>query len=170
MRALFRHLRSKSFPMVPRAHQFIEIWPFNSPSKVSKVHQDSLSQNGSCLGSVSFHSLTLPRTSLNSQECVVIPGLSLGPHSSNAFAFTPELPSFWLATLQPLALVTSPKLGLRHPHWGIKFLTIAPSSHKMFFIFVMNMILDQHIVINFHEFFFNMDLILNELDFFTLFI
>jgi hypothetical protein len=33
-------------------------------------------------------------------------------------------------------------------------------------IFVMNMILDKHIVINFHEFFFNMHVLLNELEFF----
>jgi hypothetical protein len=30
----------------------------------------------------------------------------------------------------------------------------------------MNMILDQYVVINFHEFFFNMQIILNELEFF----
>jgi hypothetical protein len=41
------------------------------------------------------------------------PGLPLGPHPSNVFAFAPGLPSFWPATLQPLALVASPKLGLR---------------------------------------------------------
>ncbi len=104
MRAHFRHLRSKSFPMLPRAQQSIEIWPFNSPFEISGVHRDSLSQNGSCLGSVSVHSLTLPRTSLNSRECVVTPKLSFGPHPSNAFAFAPGLPSFWLATLPCLCL------------------------------------------------------------------
>ncbi len=39
----------------------------------------------------------------------------------------------------------------------VKSLTIAPPPHKVIFwdnIFLMNMILDQHIVINFHEFFF----------------
>jgi hypothetical protein len=95
MRAHFRHLRFKSFPMVWRAQQSIETCPFNSPSEISGVHQDS-SQNGSCLGSVnvSVHSLTLPRTSLNSREYVVTPELP-----SNAFAFVPRLPFFWLATL-----------------------------------------------------------------------
>jgi len=29
------------------------------------------------------------------------PGLPLGPHSCNAFALNPGLPSSWLATLQP---------------------------------------------------------------------
>ncbi len=77
------------------------------------------------------HSLTLSYTFLHSRECVVTPGLPLGPHPSNAFVFVPRLPSFWLATLpclcldsrassllgpqpcNPFALVASPKLGLR---------------------------------------------------------
>ncbi len=101
MRSHFRHLRFKSFPTVPRAQQSMAIWPFNSHSEVSGVHRDSLSHNGSCLGSVSAHSLTLPRTSLNSQEYVMTPGLPLGPHPSNAFAFAPELPSFWLLGFLP---------------------------------------------------------------------
>jgi hypothetical protein len=58
----------------------------------------------SCLGSVSAHSLTLPRTSLDSREYVMTPGLPLRLHPSNAFAFAPGLPSFWLATLQCLCL------------------------------------------------------------------
>jgi hypothetical protein len=114
IQAHFRHLRSKSFPMVLRAQQSIEIWPFNLPSEISRVHQDSLSQNGSCLGSVSVHSLTLPRTSLDSRECVVTFELPLGPHPSNVFTFAPRFPSSWLVTLQPLALVASQKLGLQH--------------------------------------------------------
>jgi hypothetical protein len=96
MRAHFRHLRFKNFLMVSKAQQSIEIWPFNSHSEVSGVHRNSLSQNGSCLGSVSAHSLTLPRTSLDSREYVMIPRFPLGPHPSNAFAFAPGLPSFWL--------------------------------------------------------------------------
>jgi hypothetical protein len=46
---------------------------------------------------------------------------------------------------------------------------MAPPPHKVIFlnnIFVMNMILIQHIVINFHEFFFDMHIILNELELF----
>jgi hypothetical protein len=127
MRAHFRYLRSKSFPMVPRAQQSIEIWPFNSPSEVSGVHRDSLSQIGSCLGNVRAHSLTLSYTFLHSRECVVTPGLPLGPQPSNAFAFTlglpsllacnlamllPRLPGFLPlgpATLQPLCLGRKPK-------------------------------------------------------------
>ncbi len=122
MQAHFRYLRLKSFPTVPRAQQSIEIWPFNLHFEVSGVHRDSLSQNGSCLGGVSTHSLTLPRTSLDSWEYVMTPGLPLGPHPSNALPLLPGfLPldsraSFLLipATLQPFALVASPKLGLRH--------------------------------------------------------
>jgi hypothetical protein len=131
MRAHFRHLRSKIFSMVLRALQFIEIWPFNSPSEVLEVHRDSLSQIGSCLGNVRAHSLTLSYTFSHSRECVVTPGLPLGPHPSNAFAFAPGLPSFWACNLamplprfpsflplglqpcNPFALVASPKLGLR---------------------------------------------------------
>jgi hypothetical protein len=115
MRAHFRPLRFKSFPTVPIAQQSIEIWPFNSHSEVSGVHRDSLSQNGSCLGSVSAHSLTLPRTSLDSQasswpapfQCLCL--------CSRASFFFDSRASFLLtpATLQPLALVASPKLGLR---------------------------------------------------------
>jgi hypothetical protein len=40
--------------------------------------------------------------------------LPFGLQPCNAFAFTPGLPSSWPATLQPLALVASQKLGLRH--------------------------------------------------------
>jgi hypothetical protein len=56
----------------------------------------------------------------------------------------------------------------------VKSLTIAPPPRKVIFldnIFVINMILEQHIVINFHEFFFNMHIILNELEcFYTTYI
>jgi hypothetical protein len=100
MRAHFRHLRFKSFSMGSKAQQSIEIWPFNSHSEISGVHRDSLSQNGSCLGSVSAHSLTLP------MPLPLLPGFL--PFDSRAsFLLTPT-------TLQPLALVASPKLGLRH--------------------------------------------------------
>jgi len=64
--------------------------------------------------------------------------------------------------------------------WGLELLTstlksqvfnYCTTTHKVIFsdkIFVMNMILDQHIIINFHELFFNMHIVLNELEFFTL--
>jgi hypothetical protein len=43
-----------------------------------------------------------------------LPGfLPFGLQPCHAFALIPGLPSSWLATLQPLALVASPKLGLR---------------------------------------------------------
>ncbi len=105
------------------------MWPFNAPFEVLGVHRDSLSQNGNCLGSVSAHSLTLPRTSLDSREYVMTPGFPLGshpsnafafapgfplgPHPSNAFAFAPELPSFWLPGFFPLDSrnIATPCLG-----------------------------------------------------------
>jgi hypothetical protein len=40
--------------------------------------------------------------------------LPFGLQPCHAFAVTLGLPSSWLATLQPLALVASPKLGLQH--------------------------------------------------------
>jgi len=39
----------------------------------------------------------------------VTPRLFLGPHPCNAFALTPELPSSWPATLQPLFFGHEPK-------------------------------------------------------------
>jgi hypothetical protein len=108
MRAHFRHLRFKSFP--------------------PGVHRDSLSQNGSCLGSVSVHSLTLPCT-LGSMYVMWLPGfllvrtlvlplpwlpgfLLLGLQSFKAFALTPGLPSSWPATLQPLCLGRESKASI----------------------------------------------------------
>jgi hypothetical protein len=84
MRAHFRHLRFKSFPFILRAPQSIEIWPLKSVSEVSGVHRDSISQSGSCLGSVRVHSLTLSYTP-GSPWC-----------DSRA--------SLWPAPLQPLCL------------------------------------------------------------------
>ncbi len=49
------------------------------------------------------HSLTLPGV------CDVTSRRPLGPHPCNAFALIPELPSSWLATLQPLCLGREPK-------------------------------------------------------------
>jgi hypothetical protein len=68
--------------------------PCNCALKIQESIWDSNFHNGSSLGSVRIHSLTffaLPRA------CDV----TLGPPS-------------WPATLQPLALVTSPSLGLQH--------------------------------------------------------
>jgi hypothetical protein len=72
--------------------------------------------------------------------------LPLGPHPSNAFAFTLELPPFWLATLpclyldsrassllgpqpcNPFALVASPKLGLRQSQYYEAFIMFKAST------------------------------------------
>jgi hypothetical protein len=69
--------------------------PYNCGLKIQESIWDSNSHNGSSLGRVRVHSLTLFALL---GACDVI-------HRS---------PS-WLATLQPLALVASPRLGLRHP-------------------------------------------------------
>ncbi len=67
---------------------------------------------------------------------------------------------------------------LRLQMWGLEFLIFTlrnqilnhcTSTHKVIFlnnIFVMNMLLDQHIIINFPEYFFNMHIVQNELEFF----
>jgi hypothetical protein len=66
--------------------------PYNDALKIWESIWNSNSQNGSSLGSVRVHSLTLFAF-------------------SGACDVTPELPSR-PATLQPFALVTSPRLGL----------------------------------------------------------
>jgi len=52
--------------------QAIEFWPLKLLSEVLGVHWDSISQSGSCLGSVKVHSPTLSYTpgSLWSDSCV----------------------------------------------------------------------------------------------------
>jgi len=50
MRAHFRYLRSKSFPMIYKTPQVIEFWPLQSPFEDSGFHQDSNSQSGTPLG------------------------------------------------------------------------------------------------------------------------
>jgi hypothetical protein len=67
--------------------------PCNRALKIQESIWDSNTQHGSSLGSVRVHSLTLFAL--------------LG-----ACDVTPRFPS-WLATLQTLALVASPRLGLR---------------------------------------------------------
>jgi hypothetical protein len=68
--------------------------PCNCALKIRESIWDSNSHNGSSLGSVKVHSLTL----------FALP---------RACDVTPRSPS-WPTTLQPLALVVSPRLGLRH--------------------------------------------------------
>jgi len=95
MRAHFRYLSFKIFPMIQRTPQDIEVWPLQLLSEVSGVHRDFISQSGSCLGSVRVHSLTLSNTFSHSRKCDVTPGLSL--------ALTPEL-ALALALGLPLGL------------------------------------------------------------------
>jgi len=140
MRAHFRHLRFKSFSMIQRTPQAIEFWPFKSLSEVSGVHRDSISQSGSCLGSVSVHSLTLPHTFLHSREYVM---WLLGFLLAHTFA----LPLPWLTGFLPLgltpglplgshpckpfALVASPRLGSQH-NLSVKFISKILSTCQSF--------------------------------------
>jgi hypothetical protein len=86
---------SISFQWYKEFFEAMSFDPYNCALKNRESTWDSNSQHGNSLGSVRAHSLTL-------------------------FAFlgacevTPRSPS-WPATLQPLALVTNPRLGLRHP-------------------------------------------------------
>jgi hypothetical protein len=66
--------------------------PCNCAVKIQESTWDSNSQHLNSLGSVRVHSFTLFALT---RTCDVTPGSSS-----------------WLATLQPLALVTSPRLGL----------------------------------------------------------
>jgi hypothetical protein len=68
--------------------------PCNRALKIWESFQDSNSQHGSSLGSVRVHARTLFALS---GACEVTPGSSFRP-----------------ATFQPLAFITSPRLGLRH--------------------------------------------------------
>jgi hypothetical protein len=89
MRAHFRHLRSKSFPIILRMPQAIEFWPFKLLFEILEVHRNSISQSGSCLGSVRVHSLTLSYTPGN--------------------MWCDSRASSWPATLQLLCLGRKPK-------------------------------------------------------------
>jgi hypothetical protein len=68
--------------------------PWNCALKIQKSFWDSNSQHGSSLGSVRVHALTF----------FALPG---------ACEVTPRFSS-WPTTFQPLTLVASPRLGLRH--------------------------------------------------------
>jgi hypothetical protein len=94
MQAHFKHLCSKRFSMILRFFQFNKFWLLQLPFENLGVHQDFNSKVGAHLGvwgfiPSQFH--TLPGT------WNVIPNIH-----------------FWLAPLQTLALVISPKLGLWH--------------------------------------------------------
>jgi hypothetical protein len=79
----------------------ITLWNFG-------VHRDSISQSGSCIGSVSVHSLTLPHIFLHSWEYVMWLLDFFLAHT--LAASLPWLPaSSWPATLQPLCLGHKPK-------------------------------------------------------------
>jgi len=131
MRAHFRHLRFKSFSLIKRAQQAIEIWPFKSLSEISEVHRDSFSQLGSCLGSclgsVKAHSLTLSYT----------PG---------SF-WCDSRASSWPAPLQPLCLGREPKAKVAIIDiWWIFFSTknAAPSGRFLVKVHWMVWVFSSH--------------------------
>ncbi len=82
-----------SASMIQGMSQSNEFWPLQSPSKELGICWDSNSQNGSSLGSVKVHSLTL--------FCI---------HESMKCDSRAQS---WLAPLQTFTLVMSPRLRLR---------------------------------------------------------
>jgi len=94
MWAHFRHLCSKNFSMILKTFQFNGFWPLQSLSEDSGVHQDSNPKVGAHLGMWGF-----------------IPSHSLA--FLGAWNVTPELHT-WPTPSQTLALVMSPRLGLRN--------------------------------------------------------
>jgi hypothetical protein len=107
MQARFRHLRSKSFQWYNECYKPLSFGPWNYSLKFQESIWDSNSHHGSSLGSVRVDSLTLfalPRA------CDMIPGSPI-----------------WLATLQPLVLVASPRLGLRQSESS--FRSVGVHSH-----------------------------------------
>jgi hypothetical protein len=94
VRAHFKHPCFNIFSMIQGISPFNGFSPMQILSKNPGVHQNSNSQSGSSFENVRVHSLTFSYT----------PG---------SMSVTPRLPS-WPAPLQTLALVASPRLGLRH--------------------------------------------------------
>jgi hypothetical protein len=119
MRTHLRHLCSKKFPMISGIPQSDGFWPMKSLSKNLEVHRDSNSQNGSSLGSVSVHSLTLSYTFNLLGTWNVIPWF----HS-------------WPAPLQALALVISPRLGLQQVEYFVHVYEIFLSMWKEYSVYV----------------------------------
>jgi hypothetical protein len=68
MRAHFRHLCFKIFPMILGTPPSNWFWSLQSLFENLKVHEDSNSQSGSSLGSVEVHFLTLSHT-FRSMKC-----------------------------------------------------------------------------------------------------
>jgi hypothetical protein len=100
MRAHFRHLRFKSFPMIKKTLQSNEFWPLKSLSNHLKVQKGSNSQSESLFESlfesVWVHSLTLSYTPMSMD-------VTLELH-------------FRLAPFHALALIVSPRLRSWHKY------------------------------------------------------
>jgi len=100
MRAHFRHLCSKSFPIIWGAPQSNGFWPLQSLSEDLGVHRDFNFQSGSSFGSVRVHSLTLSCTP-ESMKC-------------------DSRVSYLARTFASLALVTISRLGLWQNMGGLQ--------------------------------------------------
>jgi len=128
---------SRAFYWYKERHNPLGFDPCNCSLKSRKSTGTPLPKVGVALGVWGFtpsHFLTLPGVCDVTLGLLLAltPRLPLGPHSCNAFALTLGLPSSWPVTLQPrLALVVSPKLGLRQWNPLTHFPTTLPKLVKV---------------------------------------
>jgi hypothetical protein len=88
--------------------QAIEFWLLKLLYEVLKIHQDFISQNGSCLGSVKVHSLILPHTFSTPESMWCDSRASFWPEPLQLFCLDSRASS-WPAPLQALCLSREPK-------------------------------------------------------------
>jgi hypothetical protein len=97
---------TRAFHWYKECHEPLSFDPCNCSLKFWESTGTPSPQVGVALGVWGLtpsHFLTLPGVCDVTPELLLAltPGLPLGPHSCNAFALTPGLPSSWPATLQP---------------------------------------------------------------------
>jgi len=104
-------------------------WPLQSLLKNSRVHWDSNSPNGSYLGSVRVHSLTLSYTP-RSKMC--LPGLPLVPHSCKPLLWS-QAQGYDYDTLYCTKMVVEVNINF-HKHINCLVLIMASSLFCVFYV------------------------------------
>jgi len=105
---------SRAFQWYKECHNPLSFDRLKSLSEISRIHWDSLFQSGSCFGNVSVHSLTLPHTSLHSQEYVMwLPGFLLA--RTLVLPWFPSFLPFGLQPCNPFCLGRKPKARVATP-------------------------------------------------------
>jgi hypothetical protein len=85
----------RAFQWYKKMSQAIDFWSLKLLFEILGLHRDSISQSGSCLGSVRVHSFILPHTFLHSWEYVMwLLGFFLACTLATSL---PWLPNFFLA-------------------------------------------------------------------------